>query len=62
MRQKTLYTCEVCHTDYTDPDKATECENKHVLAESVGSYKFGPYDTYPRPCTDQIQERETDRV
>ena len=46
MRQKTLYTCEVCHTDYTDPDKATECENRHVLAESVGSYKFGPYDTY----------------
>lgn len=26
MKQKTLYTCEVCHTDYTDPDKDTDIE------------------------------------
>lgn len=47
MKQKTLYTCEVCHTDYNDPDKATECENSHSLPESVASYKFLPYCEYP---------------
>ena len=36
MKQKTLYTCEVCHTDYNDPDKAT-----------VASCKFLPYCEYP---------------
>lgn len=42
MKQKTLYTCEVCHTDYNDPDKATECEGSHSLPESVASCKFLP--------------------
>lgn len=47
MKQKTLYTCEVCHTDYNDPDKATECEGSHSLPESVASCKFLPYCEYP---------------
>lgn len=51
MKQKTLYTCEVCHTDYADPDKATQCENSHALLESVASCKFLPYCEYP----DRIQ-------
>ena len=28
MKQKTLYTCEYCNTDYADKEKALECESK----------------------------------
>lgn len=47
MKQKTLYTCEVCHTDYADPKKATQCENSHSLPESFAFCKFHPYSEYP---------------
>nr|DAR87871.1 MAG TPA: DNA-directed RNA polymerase [Caudoviricetes sp.]DAT97259.1 MAG TPA: DNA-directed RNA polymerase [Caudoviricetes sp.] len=29
MKQKILYTCELCKTDYADKKKATECECGH---------------------------------
>ena len=29
MKQKILYTCEICKTDYADKKKATECECGH---------------------------------
>lgn len=42
MKQKTLYTCEYCNTDYADKEKALECERSHKLLETatiVGVYK-----------------------
>ena len=41
MKQKVLYTCEVCHTDYADREKAMECEENHKLLEKatiIGEY------------------------
>lgn len=42
MKQKTLYTCKYCNTDYADKEKALECESKHKVLETatiVGVYK-----------------------
>lgn len=30
MREKILYICEVCHTEYADKDKAQRCEVSHI--------------------------------
>ena len=29
MKSKTLYTCEICHTDYSSKERAKECEKFH---------------------------------
>lgn len=29
MKEKVLYTCEVCHTDYADKAEAKKCEESH---------------------------------
>lgn len=29
MKEKVLYTCEVCHTDYADKTEAKRCEESH---------------------------------
>lgn len=42
MTEKKLYTCDICHTDYADKEKAKECEKNHKLLEKatiVGEYK-----------------------
>lgn len=42
MKEKKLYTCEICHTDYTDKEIAKECEKNHKLLDRaviVGEYK-----------------------
>lgn len=42
MREKRLYTCEICNTDYADKEKAKDCEKNHKLLEKatiVGDYK-----------------------
>ena len=42
MTEKKLYTCDICHTDYSDKEKAKECEKNHKLLEKatiIGEYK-----------------------
>ena len=42
MAEKKLYTCDICHTDYADKDKAKKCEQNHKLlgkATIIGEYK-----------------------
>ncbi len=42
MTEKKLYTCDICHTDYADKEKAKECEKNHKLLEKAvifGEYK-----------------------
>ena len=41
MIEKTLYTCQVCNTDYANKEKAIECEKNHKVLETatiVGEY------------------------
>lgn len=30
MKEKKLYTCEICNTDYADKEKAKQCEKGHI--------------------------------
>lgn len=41
MKEKKLYTCEICNTDYADKEMAKDCEKSHKLLETatiVGEY------------------------
>lgn len=42
MKTKTLYTCEICHTDYTDKQQATQCEKSHHTELKIISMRFLP--------------------
>lgn len=42
MKEKKLYTCDICNTDYANKAEAIECEKNHKLLEKatiVGNYK-----------------------
>lgn len=42
MKEKKLYTCEICNTDYAEKEAAVKCEKNHKLLEKaviVGEYK-----------------------
>lgn len=48
MKEKTLYTCEICHADYAEKERAVKCEENHKLlgkATIVGEYK--PMNMHP---------------
>ncbi|MGI5948427.1 MAG: hypothetical protein ACOX8K_13685 [Lachnospiraceae bacterium] len=48
MREKRLYTCDICNTDYAEKQKAMGCEENHKLLEKatiVGEYK--PIGQFP---------------
>lgn len=42
MKQKVLYTCEVCHTDYTDKAKAMACEKHHNQKLTIIDARYLP--------------------
>ena len=35
MIKKTLYTCQICNTDYADKEKAIACEKGHKTLEGA---------------------------
>ena len=35
MKEKKLYECEICHTEYADKEKAKECEKSHQRIEDA---------------------------
>ena len=42
MKEKKLYTCEICHTDYADKNRCRECEKSHntnLQIKTLGKYK-----------------------
>nr|DAR39451.1 MAG TPA: hydrogenase/urease nickel incorporation protein [Caudoviricetes sp.] len=43
MKEKILYTCEICHTDYTDKKTAKECEVSHKKGLKIVNQRFRPY-------------------
>lgn len=47
MKEKKLYTCEICHTDYADPKDAERCERFHKPTKGKGFKVDGVY----RPIT-----------
>ena len=42
MKAKTLYTCEICHTDYADRETAKKCEKSHITEVKESKMFFKP--------------------
>lgn len=42
MKSKTLYTCEICHTDYADKETAKKCEKSHIVEVKKSKMFFKP--------------------
>jgi hypothetical protein len=64
MKEKKLYTCEICNTDYADKEKAKQCEKEHKLLEKatiIGEYK--PISMFPNgePFKIQVKFPGTDK-
>ena len=52
MREKKLYTCEICNTDYAEEEIAVKCEKNHKLLEKAtieGEYKSMNMDRSGKP-------------
>lgn len=45
MKSKTLYVCELCHTDYSEKANALDCERNHKTDLKIVSQRFLPYTT-----------------
>lgn len=43
MKQKTLYTCEVCHTDYAERLAAERCEKNHKQKLKIKESRYLPF-------------------
>lgn len=43
MKEKTLYTCEKCKTDYADRKDAIRCEENHSKKIKIHDMRFLPY-------------------
>ena len=53
MKEKKLYTCEICHTDYANPEDAEACEGSHKPTWGEGFKVEGVYQPKKR-CPDGI--------
>lgn len=42
MKEKILFECELCHTQYAAKIDAQSCENNHKRVISVGAERFLP--------------------
>ena len=47
MKTKSLYTCELCHTDYANKVDALECEHSHSGIDLVKDFRYSPKTKYP---------------
>ena len=64
MKTKTLYTCEVCHTDYADKKEAERCEANHKKKLQIVSQRFLPYsqDASGFPISIEVEAEGGKRV
>ena len=47
MKEKRLYTCEICHTDYAQKEDALKCEKEHCEKFDVKDFRINPHQKYP---------------
>lgn len=45
MKIKTMYTCEVCGTNYEDKNKAEGCEKTHKVGLEIERADYLPYNS-----------------
>ena len=67
MKTKTLYTCEICHTDYADKEKALQCEKHHYTKLKIVDMRHLPItvpkmsnrEGFPETITVKAENGET---
>lgn len=42
MKEKKLYTCEYCHTDFSDKQMALKCEKNHKTKLTISNARYLP--------------------
>lgn len=47
MKEKQLWTCELCNTDYNLKEKAKACEDNHKRNFVSIDFKYKPINTLP---------------
>lgn len=47
MKEKRLYTCEICNTDYAQKEDALKCEKEHCGKFEVKDFRINPHQKYP---------------
>lgn len=47
MKSKTLYTCEICNTDYANKADAQKCEKEHIKCEGIADTRIHAHQKYP---------------
>lgn len=47
MVAKTLYTCEICFTDYANKVDAQKCEKEHIKCEGIATTRIHAHQKYP---------------
>ena len=43
MKEKTLYQCEICHTNYDDKAECKRCEESHKKVVAFDEVKYSSY-------------------
>lgn len=46
MIEKKFYECEVCHTNFSDKEKAKECEKGHVKIDKISDVRYSAHGKY----------------
>ena len=64
MKEKVLYTCEVCHTDYADKAGAEMCERNHKRKLKIVDKRYltRAQDKSGFPITITIQSEDGTQV
>lgn len=44
MKEKISYTCEICHTNYSNKQKAIECEKYHCVDFTIKEKRYRAKD------------------
>ena len=47
MTEKKLYTCDICHTDYSNKEYAKKCEKEHTLSTVTKDFRYTSHSKYP---------------
>lgn len=56
MKEKITYTCEICHTEYSNKADCERCENGHKTPDKIGDCLFAePYTLNNNGTPDRIE-------
>nr|DAY18884.1 MAG TPA: C2H2 type zinc-finger protein [Caudoviricetes sp.] len=60
MKIKTIYTCELCGTSYSDKGRAEQCEKTHKTGLKIARAGYLPYEHNAKGFPNWILVRSKD--